>query len=133
MSEADIAAVMAQAMGSEDRRRELASQRPGLGSLLPMEQPAAAAAVGKSSVDMPVIGEGYEMTAPDAVQHKAYGSDQPVYADDLVSGYGFQGGRQEPAVRVWYGSRRAADGITLVSPGTRPGLWSRFLGKLRRG
>jgi hypothetical protein len=127
----DIAGVMASAMAEEDRRRELASATPGLGSLLPMEQPAAAAAVGKSGLDMPVIGEGYEMTAPGAVQHKAYGAARPSYADDVVGGYGFQAGRGEPAIRVYLGSRSApAGGPVFVSPPARPSLWRRLL---RRG
>ena len=131
MSEADIAGVMAQAMTSEDRRRELASQSPGLGSPLPMEQPAAGPSVGKYGLDMPVVGEGYLMTAPDAVQHKAYGAARPSYADDVVGGYGFQAGRGEPAIRVYLGSRSApAGGPVFVSPPARPSLWRRLL---RRG
>jgi hypothetical protein len=127
----DIAGVMAAAMSEEDRRRELASATPGLGSLLPMEQPAAAAAIGKSGLDMPVLGEGYEMAAPDAVQHKAYGAARPSYADAVVGGVGFQAGRQEPAVRVLLRSRAAAPGgIAVVSPDVRPSLWRRLL---RRG
>jgi hypothetical protein len=131
MSEQEIAAAMSAGMTGENRRRELASQRPGLGSPVPLEQPAAAAAIGKSGLDMPVIGEGYEMTAPDAVQHKAYGPGRPVYADDLVGGLGFQAGKSEPAISVYTGSRSApADGVMVVSPPSRPSLWRRLL---RRG
>jgi hypothetical protein len=133
--EADLAALTAAmdaSMTGENRRRELASQTPGLGSPLPMEQPAAGPSVGKSGLDMPVIGEGYSVTAPDAVQHKAYGPDRPVYADPVVSGYGFQAGKSEPAIRVWAVQRsRPADGIAVISPPGRPGLWSRLLGRLR--
>jgi hypothetical protein len=131
MSEPDIAAVMAQAMTSENRRRELASASPGLGSPLPMPQPPAAAAVGKSSLDMPVIGEGYDMAAQDAVQHKAYGPDRPQYAADVVGGLGFQAGKSEPAIMVYLGQRSApADDIAVVSPPSRPRLLRRLL---RRG
>jgi hypothetical protein len=129
MSEADIAGVMAQAMTSEDRRRELASQSPGLGSPLPMEQPAAGPSVGKYGLDMPVVGEGYLMTAPDAVQHKAYGPQAPVYAPDVVGGLGFQAGKSEPAISVYLG-QRSADAAVIVSPPSRPPLWRRLL---RRG
>jgi hypothetical protein len=131
--DADLAALTAAmdaSMTGDNGRRELASRMPGYGAQVPLEQPAAAAAIGKSGLDMPVIGEGYEMTAPDAVQHKAYGPDRPVYADPLVSGYGFQAGKSEPAISVYLG-QRSADGAVYVSPGSRPGLLSRLLGRLR--
>jgi hypothetical protein len=129
MSEPDIAGVMAAAMTSENRRRELAAQSPGLGALLSIEQPVAAAAVGKSGLDMPVIGEGYEMTAPGALQHKSYGPPSPQYAPDVVGGLGFQAGKSEPAISVYLG-QRSTDAAVVVSPPARPSLWRRLL---RRG
>ena len=130
MTEMDIAGVMASAMAEEDRRRELASQRPGHGVLLSMEQPAAAAAVGKSGLDMPVIGEGYG-TPPGLSPFVQAAYSVPNYADAVVGGIGFTGGRNEPAVRVLLRARAAAPGgIALVSPDVRPSLWRRLL---RRG
>ena len=133
MSEMDIASIAAaqqQAQGAENRRRELASQRPGHGVLLPLEQPAAAAAVGKSGLDMPVIGEGYGTPpGPSPFVQAAY--SVPNYADAVVGGVGFTGGRNEPAVRVLLRARAAAPGgVTVVSPDVRPPLWRRLL---RRG
>ena len=130
MTEMDIAGVMASAMAEEDRRRELASQRPGHGVLLSMEQPAAAAAVGKSGLDMPVIGEGYGTPpGPSPFVQAAY--SVPNYADAVVGGVGFTGGRNEPAVRVLLRARAAAPGgVTVISPDGRPSLWRRLL---RRG
>jgi hypothetical protein len=127
LSTPDIAAAMNAAMDGENRRRQLASGTPGLGAVLRLPQSPAAAAVGKSSLDMPAIGEGYAQGAPDAPQRKSYGPDLPVYADDLVGGYGFQGGRSEPAVRhvtdlgadglfIEGRSAPAASPWTLISP-----------------
>jgi hypothetical protein len=119
---AEIQAAMQASMDSEDARRLLASRTPGLGSALPMEQPAAGPAVGKYGLPgLEVTGEGYAMTAPDAVQHKAYGPARPVYAPDVV------GGIEPAAVRVLLRARAAADGIAVVSPPARPSLWRRLL------
>jgi hypothetical protein len=131
MSEPDVAGVMAAAMNAENRRRELASASPGLGSPLLMEQPAAGPAVGKYGLPgLEVQGEGYEMTAPSVLQHKAYGPERPVYAPDVVGGLGFTAGKSEPAIGVYPGSR-SAGGAVFVSPPARPSLLSRVLGRLR--
>jgi hypothetical protein len=78
---------------------------------------------------MPILGEGYELTAPDAVQHKAYGAGRPVYAPDVVGGLGFTAGKSEPAITVYLG-QRSQGGPVFVSPPARPSLWRRLL---RRG
>jgi hypothetical protein len=129
---AEIQAAQQQAMDAENGRRQLASQRPGHGVLLPLEQPPSAAAIGKSGLDMPVIGEGYDMSPglSPAIQ-AAY--SVPNYADAVVGGVGFQAGRQEPAVRVLLRSRAAGfgDRVDYVSAGPpRRPLWRRLL---RRG
>ena len=143
---ADISAAMAAAMGEENRRRELASQAPGLGALMHLGQPPAAHGVGISDIpDSEVKGEGYAVTAPlTAAQVSSYGPGSPVYADGSVGGYGFQGGRSEPAIRhvtnlgadgLFIEGRSApvADAVTVLSAPGRPGLWLRLRGKLRRG
>jgi hypothetical protein len=124
--DADIAAIqaaMSSAMDGEDRRREVAAASPGFGTLVPLGQPPSGAGVGISDVDLPIVGEGYSVTAPDAVQHKAYGPARPVYADDVLAG---------PAIRVFLGSRSApADGVVFVSPPGRPSLVRRLLARVR--
>jgi hypothetical protein len=140
----DIAAVQAAAMAAENRRRELGGQSPGLGALLPLEQPPADAGQGSP----PVVGEGYSVTAAPApaqvyVPHgvPVYG-DRTHYADPLVGGYGFQAGRSEPAVRhvmdigdgallIEGASAPAANPFTVVSPPAKPGLLARLAGRLR--
>jgi hypothetical protein len=137
---ADISATLAAAMNQENRRRELASQAPGLGALMHLGQPPAAHGVGISDIpDSEVKGEGYAteaaaqplqvVTSPDPV----YGQ-RPSYSDDLVGGIGFVGGRQEAPIRVLVGTRSAAGaGVTVLSATGRSSLWSRLRGKLRRG
>jgi hypothetical protein len=143
---ADISAAMAAAMDAENRRRELAAQAPGLGALMHLGQPPAAHGVGISDIpDSEVKGEGYAVTAPlTAAQVSSYGPGSPVYADPSVGGYGFQGGRSEPAVR--HVTNLGADGLfiegrsapvaaavtVLTAPG-RPSVWSRLRGRLHRG
>ena len=131
--EADLAALTVaqeQAQGAENRRRELAAQRPGHGAQIELPQPPSAAAVGKSGLDMPVIGEGYGTPpGPSPFVQAAY--SVPNYADAVVGGIGFTGGRNEPAVRVLLRARAAAPGgVTVISPDGRPSLWRRLL---RRG
>jgi hypothetical protein len=132
---AELAAVQGQAMDGEARRRLLASMLPGHGSQVPLPQPASGPGVGISDVPrLEVTGEGYEVTAPDAPQqHKAYGPDRPQYAHESVGGVGFQGGRSEPAIRVFIGSRNAThgpDSVVGMSPQTeRRSLWRRLLGR----
>jgi hypothetical protein len=131
VSEQDIAAVMAAAMSEEDQRRLLASRTPGAGSALPMEQPAAGPAVGKYGLPgLEIAGEGYAMTAPDAVQHKSYGPPSPQYAPGIIGGLGFTAGKSEPAISVYLG-QRSQDGPVFVSPPGRPGLLSRLLARVR--
>ena len=62
MAAAD-AAPQAAAWPREDRRRELGSQSPGLGVLLPLDQVPQGIAVGKSGLDLPAVGEGYDQGA----------------------------------------------------------------------
>ena len=142
MSEPDIAAVMAAAMAAEDRRREVAGASPGLGALLPMEQPPSGAGVGIWDVDMPVTGEGYEVQAEIAAAvHKAYGEARPVYAGPEAPGDSYPLGVSQPALRhvtdlgadglfIEGASAPAADGFTVASAPSRPSLWSHLF---RRG
>jgi hypothetical protein len=135
MSEQDISGVMVQAMSAENRRRLLASQRPGHGAQVPMEQPAAGPAVGKYGVPgLDVVGEGYSVVAGvSPAVSKAYGPDRPQYGDDLIGGIGFVGGRQEAPITVYLGQRsQPADGVVFVSPPARPSLWQRLTGRRRR-
>jgi hypothetical protein len=142
---ADISAVMAAAMDEENRRRELASQAPGLGALMHLGQPPAAHGVGISDIpDSEVKGEGYAVTAPlTAAQVSSYGPGRPLYASPLVGGVNFVAGRSEPAVRhvtnlgadglfIEGASAPPADRLTVVSPPSRPSLWSRLAARWRR-
>ena len=145
MSEPDIARVMMQAMQAEDQRRQVASASPGLCALLPLPQPPSGPSVGKAGLDLPVIGEGYEIQAEIAAAvHKAYGEARPVYAGPEVAGDSVPAGRlaarataRDRPRRRWpvhRGRRRAAaDAFTVVSPPARPSLLARLLGRLRRG
>jgi hypothetical protein len=131
MSEADIRATLAQAMAAENRRRQVASDSPGLGTLLPTPQPPSGPGVGISDVDPPVVGEGYSVTAPaGGAQTTSYGPARPVYADDLVGGVGFQGGFSEPVIESFRFS--VSPGLVTPPAQARPGLLSRLRGWLRR-
>jgi hypothetical protein len=101
MTTPDIQAVMAQAMAAEDRRRELAGQTPGLGVLMPLDQPPNGPSVGKYGLPgLDVIGEGYDVLAPDdAQQMKAYGLVRPHYADALVAGLDYRPAANVPVRR----------------------------------
>ena len=146
MSEADFRAAQAAAEAGENRRRELASQTPGLGALLPMEQPPSGPSVGKYGVGGPVAGEGYEVQAGIAgAVSKAYGPLRPSYGDDLVGGFGFQAGRGEAPIRrhvtdlgadglfIDGASAPAAEPFMVVSPPPpRPGLRARLRNLLHR-
>jgi hypothetical protein len=138
-----LTSAQAAAETDERRRRDLASQTPGLGPLVALPQPPAGPGVGLSDVPLPVVGEGYEaQAAPQPLQVTVphgvpvYGQ-RPSYGDDLVGGIGFTAGRQEAPIRVFVGQRSApADGLVdVVSVGSgRPGLLSRaraVLGRLR--
>lgn len=144
---ANIAAAMSGGMAAENRRRELAGQSPGLGAPMPLPQPPSGPGVGLSDVDLPVIGEGYDMTAEiaDAVS-KAYGPSRPVYAHPALAGLdyrpaahvpvrrhvtnlGADGLLIEPGPDGW----QAADPYVVVSPpAARPSMLRRLTGKLRR-
>jgi hypothetical protein len=137
--EADCRAAQSAAMDGENRRRLLASESPGLGAQLPIAQPYADAGQGSP----PVVGEGYSVEAPAAPSQLAsYGPQRPVYGPDVVGGYGFTGGRSEPAVRhVW----AVDDGQIMIGPyadgrqpvfvappaARKPSLWSKIRGRLR--
>jgi hypothetical protein len=141
MSEQDIAGVLLAAMSAEDARRETAGRTPGLGALVSLPDVPYGPSVGKSGLDFPAAGEGYQADAPYAPQSKSYGPDVPVYADALVGGLGYSPGGVQTAIRalgdrVFAAQDRAAagPGVTVVSPDAapRPSLWSRLAGKLRR-
>lgn len=139
MSTPDIAAVMAAAMDAEDRRRELASQAPGLGALVQLPPSPSGPGVGLTDVPLPVIGESHQAVAS-VPQHKSYGPPAPVYADSLIGGLGYAPGEVQTALRA-AGERvfTAQDaggqaGVMVVSPGMAPrrSLLSKVLGRLRR-
>jgi len=144
MTTPDIEGVMAAAMDAENRRRELAGQSPGLGALLPLEQPPAGPGVGLSDVPLPVVGEGYVVQAEIAAAvHKAYGAARPQYAHPLVGGIDYPVGIDQPALRrvtnlgadglfIDGHSAPPADRVTVVAAPSRPSLWSRLAGKFRR-
>ena len=144
MTTPDIQQIMMAAMDAEDRRRELASQSPGLGVLLPLDQPPSGPSVGKYGVGGAIVGEGYDQQAEIAAAvHKAYGADRPQYAHPLVGGVDYPAGIQQPALRhvtnlgadglfIDGASAPAADGFTVVSAPSRPSLLSRLLGRFRR-
>lgn len=121
-------------MAAENDRRNLAAQRPGHGTLMPLPESPTGPSVGKYGVAGPAVGEGLTM-APGASEAQVASYTVPCYADQVVGGAGFQAGRQEAPIRVLVRSRpRAGDGLVIVSPQTprRNNLWSRLLGK-RRG
>src|SRR6185437_15444655 len=111
---AACAGAQASAEGGERRRRDLASARPGLGAQMDLPKPYADAGQGSP----PVVGEGYALTAGIAsAVSKAYGPARPVYADDLVGGVGFRGGRSGPAVRH---VTSLGDGRLFIEGASRP-------------
>jgi hypothetical protein len=137
MTTPDIAAAMAAAMSTENRRRELASEHPGLGApLILPDLPYHSQGLG------PVVGENHQMTAPiSEAAHKAYGPVRPQYADDLVGGFGYAPADAGPALRhvtaladqVFTGQDRAAGfPFAVISPPARPGLLARLAARLRR-
>ena len=86
MSTPDIAAAMAQAMSTEDRRRELASQSPGLGALVNLPDVPYGSGVGNWDLGMPHVGESYGQSAPVVPQAKSYGPLSPQYGHPLIGG-----------------------------------------------
>ena len=128
---------------AENRRRQLAGMTPGLGVLLPLEQPPGGPGVGLSDVALPVAGEGYEVQAEIAAAHKSYGADRPQYGHPLIGGIDYPAGTHQPALRhvtnlgadglfIEGASAPEADGFTVVSAPSRPSLLSRLLGRFRR-
>lgn len=128
--DADTAALTAaqgQAETQENRRRGLASMRPGLGSLLPLPAPPSGPAVGKYDAVPGPAGEGYGAgVVPQPYQVVSdhgplvYGQT-PDYADDLVGGVGFQAGRQEAPIRVFMGQRsQPGDSVVFATVGAAP-------------
>jgi len=137
---AEATAAMQEAMASEDRRRQLASQSPGLGALVQLPDVPYGPGVGIADVPMPAIGEGHAQSAPQVPQYKSYGPPAPVYAPDVVGGLGYAPGDIQTALRA-AGERvfaaQAAAGlaaVTVVSPEAAPrrSLLGRLLGRLRR-
>lgn len=129
----DIAGVMAAAMNAENDRRRLAASRPGHGAPVPTPQSPAGAGIGISDVDMPAVGLGFSVppTVPQALTASYV---VPSYADDMVAGVGFTGGKSEPAIRVYVGQRSApaGDGIVVASGPSRPGLLTRLRERFRK-
>jgi hypothetical protein len=147
VSTPDIAAVMAAAMAAESRRREAGSASPGLGAPLPQPQPPAGPGVGIGDVSLPVIGEGYDLTAEIAAAvSKAYGAPRPTYADPALAGLDYRPARDVPVRRhvtslgadgllagPYADGRQPGDRYVVVSPpAARAGVWSRMAGRLRR-
>ena len=141
--EAALASAMANAMDSENRRRELASQSPGLGALVQLPETPNGPGIGIWDLGLPVVGESHQ-AAPYVEQSKSYGPPSPVYADPVVAGLGYVPGDVQTALRAageWAfaaqdaASRPAGPGVVVVSPGMAPrrSLLSRLLGRLRRG
>jgi hypothetical protein len=131
---AAVSASMNAGMDAENHRRQLASQTPGLGAEMPLPPNPNGLSTGKASLDVPVVGEGYDVQAAISdAQISSYGPSRPVYADGLVGGVGFQGGFSEPAVE---GFRFAVSpGLSvpvLAAAPAKPGLVARLRGFLRR-
>jgi len=133
---AALTAAQGRAEDGERRRRELASQMPGCGALLNLEQPPGGPGVGLSDVPgLEVAGEGYSLEAPvSAAQVASYGPERPVYADGLVGGVSFQAGTAEPLIPALRYS--VSPGLQFppaaVVPQARPGPLSRLAGAVRR-
>jgi hypothetical protein len=134
---AEISAAMAAGMAAENRRREVASQTPGLGAKVELPPPPSGPGVGVADVPLPVIGESHQ-AAPYAPQRKSYGPPSPVYADDLIGGVGYAPGGVQTALRAAgervFAAQDAAGraDVTVVSPPARPSLLARLFGRLRR-
>jgi hypothetical protein len=142
VSTPDIAAAtaaQAAAMATENRRRELASQSPGLGAPVSLPDVPYGPGVGLTDIGLPHVGESYGQGAAVVPQVKSYGPAVPVYADPLVGGVSYGPGHVQTAIRS-LGERvfAAQDGqagipYTVISPAVaRPSLWQRITGKLRR-
>jgi hypothetical protein len=140
MTTPEIEQVMLAAMTAEDRRRELASQSPGLGALVQLPDVPYGPGVGISDVPLPPIGESHHEAAPSVPQIKSYGPPSPVYADSLIGGLNYAPGDVTTALRA-AGERVIATqdaagraDVVVVSPGMAPrrSLLRRLAGRLRR-
>ena len=148
MSEADIRAAMAAAMdGGGTGAVRSRARHPGLGALLPLEQPPSGAGVGIwDGAGGSIVGEGYELQAEIAeAVHKAYGEAAAGVRRCLRSpGIPAPLGVSQPALRhvtdlgadaaVHRGRQRTGGGSVHGGvPAARPGLLARLRGLLRRG
>ena len=140
--ETALANAMANAMDSENRRRELASQAPGLGALVQLPETPNGPGIGIWDLGLPVTGESHQ-AAPYVPQSKAYGPPSPVYADPVVAGLGYGPGDVQTALRhvtdlgadglfIEGASAPAAEPFMVVPPPPRPGLRARLRGLLHR-
>ena len=129
--------------GTEDRRRELASQTPGLGAPVGLPDVPYGPGVGLTDVALPHVGEGYGHGAPVAAQSKAYGPDTPQYGHPLIGGLDYAPMDARPALgrsslyeladQVFAAQdARAGHAYTVISPPARPGLLARLAARLRR-
>ena len=144
MSTPDIAAAMATAMDTEDRRREPASQTPGLGAPVSLPDVPYGPGVGLTDVGLPHVGEGYGHGAPAAAQSKAYGPDRPQYGHSLIGGLDYAALDARPALgrsrlydlagAVFAGQDGPAGRpfVVVSPPAAKPGLLARLAARLRR-
>jgi hypothetical protein len=122
---AEVTAAMSQGMDTENRRREFASQSPGLGALMALPDVPYGPGVGISDVPLPVVGESHHAAAS-VPQVKSYGPPSPVYADSLVGGRGLRPGDVQTALRALgervFAAQDAAGraDVTVVSPPAPP-------------
>jgi hypothetical protein len=131
---------MAQAMDSENRRRGLAGQSPGLGALVELPPTPNGPGVGIWDTGLPVVGESHQ-AAPQVPQHRSFGPPSPQYAPDVVGGLGYApAGDIRTALRSLgervFAAQDAAGraGVTVVSPeaALRRSLLGRLAARLRR-
>ena len=82
---------------------------------MPLPQPPSGPGVGLSDVALPVIGEGYGMTAgiADAVS-KSFGPARPHYAHPALAGLDYRPAADVPVQR--HVTNLGADGL-LIEPG----------------
>jgi hypothetical protein len=116
--EQDIAAALQAAEAAENRRREASSRTPGLGVLMPLDQPPNGPSVGKYGLPgLDITGEGYDVLAPDdAQQMKAYGMVRPHYADALVAGLAYRPAANIPVRRSFIWQRHRGEPAGRAAP-----------------